>query len=156
CDIDRETLQMHVARLQGDFQWPVPIFSAAKVEGKKLYEYGRAGEEIELPIKTMSFWGAEIEESTSNTVQLHMSCSKGSFVRTWASKLGEALGSGGMIEALRRTRVGGFSIVDALTLEDLEQRVGDLGPAFVPMSHALPSWKALIAAPREARLVANG
>jgi tRNA pseudouridine55 synthase len=159
CTVTREEVEAAVVKLQGDFEWPVPLYSAAKIDGKKLYEYGRSGQDIELPKKIMSFWDAQVEEFGGNMLQLKISCSKGSFVRTWASQLGALLGVGGWIEELRRVSSGPFSIDQTLTLETLDQK-GLAGsgfePAFVPMAQALPAWKSLIANPKDARLVANG
>ena len=154
CNFSHDEIAAEIKKLQGDFQWPVPIFSATKVEGKKLYEYGRKGEDVALPVKPMSFFDAKIEECGGHQARLSMSCSKGSFIRTWASQLGMALKVGGIIEELRRTKVGLYDVKDALTLESLEK--GDLGKALIPMAQALPNWKALIAEGKDARLVANG
>lgn len=163
CNLSLEQVSAEVMKLQGDFEWPVPLYSAAKVDGKKLYEYGRNGEDVALPVKPMSFWDVAIEEFSQNMLQLRVTCSKGSFVRTWAAQLGAALGVGGVIEELRRVNNGAFSVTEALTLEQLEERVGqntartqDLQPAFVPMARALPQWKSLIANAKDARLMANG
>lgn len=158
CNFTPDEIVAQVKKLEGDFQWPVPVFSATKVDGKKLYEYGRKGEDVVLPVKPMSFREARIEECGGQQVQVHISCSKGSFIRTWAAQLGAALGVGGIIEELRRTRVGQYDVHEALTLEALEERraTGAYGPAYIPMARALPSWKALIADGKEARLVANG
>lgn len=159
CDFSSERLAAEVGKLQGDFEWPVPLYSAAKVDGKKLYEYGRRGQSVDLPVKTMSFWDATIEESSGAMLQLSIQCSKGSFIRTWAAQLGQALGSGGTIEELRRLRVGSWGVAQALSLEQLAARVehsAPLGEAFVPMARALPAWKSLMVGPKDARLVANG
>src|ERR1035437_318399 len=111
----------------------------------------------------MKFWDAKIEEfGGGNMLQLKISCSKGSFVRTWADQLGAALGVGGIIEELRRVTSGHFSVEQALSLEELERRgqaeatPGMFDPAFIPMARALPRWKALIANPKDAKLMANG
>ena len=160
CGFLRAQIQAAVDGLTGEFQWPVPLFSAAKIDGKKLYEYGRSGQAVELPVKTMKFWDVVMGEASEASVALTLSCTKGSFVRTWAAQLGSALGVGGIIDELRRLRVGTFKVEDALTLEQLEtlsrEDVPALGAALVPMAQALPAWKSLLAGPKDARLVANG
>src|SRR5262249_24015882 len=98
----------------------------------------------------------QVEDTGPDWVQLRLDCSKGSFVRSWAAQLGAALGVGGVVEDLRRLRVGNFSVDSALTLEALTELEGQFGTAFVPMSRALPEWKALIATPKDARLMSNG
>lgn len=155
CALNDAQIRGEASALEGEFVWPVPIFSAAKVDGKKLYEYARQGEEVELPRKPMSFWNLQIEEVGETQLQVALDCSKGSFVRSWAAYLGEALGVGGVVDELRRLRVGSFDLERALTLEQIEQR-GPLGAAFVPMAEALPGWKSLLAGPKEARLLTNG
>jgi tRNA pseudouridine55 synthase len=138
--------------MHGSFDWPIPLFSAAKVDGKKLYEYGRRGEEIVLPMKRMDFWGVEVHEAEATGVQVTMQCSKGSFVRSWADQLGRKLGVGGIIQELRRLRVGSWTVEQAVKLEDLESS----GGALIPMAQALPNWKGIIASEKDARLMGNG
>lgn len=149
--------------MSGEFEWPIPLFSAAKIDGKKLYEYGREGEAVELPRKVMEFWDVQLEEQAGPMLQLSLKCSKGSFIRTWAAQLGEVLGVGGRIEELRRLSVGHFNVNEALPLSQLMERggpggipVAELGAAFIPMSDALPELKSLMAGQKEARLMANG
>lgn len=154
CSVSPAEIEACVQKMLGEFEWPVPLFSAAKVDGKKLYEYGRAGESIELPKKTMFFWDPQIEECGADRVQLSIHCSKGSFVRTWADQFGKLLGVGGMIEELRRLTVGHLSVKQAVTLDELA--ASGAGQAFIPMAQALPNWKALIANAKDARLMANG
>jgi tRNA pseudouridine55 synthase len=155
CDLSAAEIQRAVAQLQGDFEWKVPVFSAAKVDGKKLYEYGRQGQAVEQPVKTMSFWDPHVFEAGGSHLDVSLSCSKGSFIRSWTSELGSLLGPGAVMEELRRTRVGGWSLEDAVTLDQV--RAGaDLGKAFIPMSRALPDLKSVVAAPKEMRLMVNG
>lgn len=147
--------------LQGDFDWPVPLFSAVKVDGKKMYEHGRKGETVDLPVKSMSFWGLETISRSENTITSSLFCSKGSFIRTWASQLGSLLGVGGVIEELRRLRVGQWDVANAVTLRDLEMNglpscLELKTNAFVPMAQALPGLKSVMANPKEARLMGNG
>jgi tRNA pseudouridine55 synthase len=163
-DVDRSEIELACGELTGEFEWPVPVFSAAKVDGKKLYEFGRAGQEVECPTKLMSFWDVKLltqaePESAPGTFRAHLDCSKGSFIRTWASQFGERLKTGGIVQELRRTRVGSWKVESALTLEQLDARVtaGEpIGPAFIAMSQALPGLKAVMAGPKDIKLVGNG
>ncbi len=154
-NIEPEKLKSAVAELSGEFQWQIPLYSAAKVDGKRMCDYGRDGEEVVRPLKTMKFWDVKILELGSDRLEVQLACSKGSFVRSWASQLGENLGVGAVIEELRRITVGAWHVEKALTLEELEGRE-DLGDAFIPMSQALPGLKSVIAGPREVKLVTNG
>lgn len=150
-------IRQAVGELQGEFDWEVPLFSAAKVDGKKLYEHGRAGtgDQVVRPVKRMKFWDAEILELGEDRLEVSLSCSKGGFVRTWASQLGEKLGPGAVVEELRRLRVGQWGIDQAATLEEIANRQGEM-PAFVPMGQALPDLRPVVAGPREIKLVVNG
>ena len=151
-------------QLTGPFDWPVPLFSAAKIDGRKLYEYGRSGEEIARPLKTMKFWNVRSERYAAEVASFSLECSKGSFIRSWAAELGERLGVGGSIEELRRWRVGTWDVGQALSLDALADRLNDetksaleaCGSAFVPMSRALPNLRTVTAGPREVRLVGHG
>ncbi|MBX3022379.1 MAG: tRNA pseudouridine(55) synthase TruB [Bdellovibrionales bacterium] len=160
CDLTESVLRQAVTTLEGEFEWPIPLFSAAKVDGKKLYELGREGRTLtELPTKLMRFWDVRMLASAPTVVSVRMDCSKGSFIRTWASQLGEKLGVGGTVDELRRTRVGGWNVTQAVTLDALEAAGGDLkaaGTAFIPMSEALPGLKTVMAGPKEIKLVGNG
>lgn len=153
--VDRERLLSAIEVLEGEFDWEVPLFSAVKVDGKKLYEHGRKGEDVERPVKTMKFWDVRVLEVGEDRVELTLSCSKGSFIRTWASKLGEALGVGATIEELRRLSVGSTAIDQAVTLQNLEASKSET-PAFIPMGRALPDLKSVVAGPRDVKLVTNG
>jgi tRNA pseudouridine55 synthase len=154
-DLPEETLRSAVARLEGEFDWAVPLFSAAKIDGKKLYEYGRKGEEVERPVKRMKFWDVQIRELGRDHLEVQLACSKGSFIRSWTSQLGENLGCGACVEELRRLTVGPWNVASSRTLEELEQGV-EPGEAFVPMSRALPDLKPIVASPREMKLMSNG
>lgn len=158
-NLSSDTIEAAALKLQGEFQWPVPIFSAVKVEGKKLYEHGRKGRDVETPVKKMGFWDVRLKRVDGATVDVVLKCSKGSFIRTWASKLGEALGTGAVVSELRRLSVGTWRVEDAITLPDLQERAGeDLAPlpSFIPLADALPGLRSIWANAKEAKLVCNG
>lgn len=160
CDLHKSDIEGAVDSLAGEFEWPVPVFSAAKVDGKKLYEFGHAGKEVETPVKLMSFWDVQLDSAGPDFAEVRLACSKGSFIRTWAAQLGQRLGVGGIVQELRRLRVGSWQVSAALTLEALEDLVnsgeGLKGPAFIPMSQALPGLKAVMAGPKDVKLVGHG
>lgn len=159
CAKSKSEIESAVSELQGEFEWPIPAFSAAKVDGKKLYELARAGTEIDLPTKLMTFWDAKLIESGPDTASVHLDCSKGSFIRAWASQLGERMGVGGCVDELRRTRVGSWRVESAVTLDALaavDGVLGEIGEAYIPMSRALPGLRAVMAGPKEIKLVGNG
>ncbi len=156
CDLSPEHVQGASLNLQGEFEWPVPVFSAMKVDGRRLYEHGHKGEIVETPNKLMRFWDIEVQEVDNRGVAVVLTCSKGSFIRSWASQLGANLGVGGVLEDLRRLRVGSWDLKSATTLAALAGSPEDLGAAFVPLAQALPKWKPMLASAKEAKLMRNG
>lgn len=150
-DLDPEVIRKAALEMVGDFEWPVPVFSAMKVDGERLYEAGRRGDQIETPVKKMKFWDAHIEEVFPSGIQLSISCSKGSFIRTWAAQLGEKLGVGGMLSELCRLSVGPWRLENAVDLTHPEPQVG-----LIPLGEALPALKAFFVEGKDQRLLLNG
>ncbi len=153
-----------VKKLTGVLQLQVPAHSAVKIDGKKLYEYARKDQEIELPIREMDFRTTNLSRIELPLVTVSMSCSKGSYVRAWASKLGEILGCGGHVQELRRTVSEPYRVEQAIGLEVLEElwknsaaRDGSiLGPAWIPLKDTIPSFRTLRVDGREEVLMRNG
>jgi len=109
-----------------------PLYSAVKKEGKPLYVYARRGEDVEREPRNVFISEVELLEQNGNEVDVRVVCSGGTYMRTWAHDLGQQLGCGAHLSALRRTKVGKFSIEDAIQLEDASE--DDLWP----LSEALP------------------
>lgn len=139
--------------LSGDFNLPIPMFSAKKVDGKKLYEYARAGEAIEQPSKVMKFWNI----MSSSPFEYSLSCSKGSFIRSWVQLLGEKMGCGATMTGLIRTGSHSFQLTDAKTLEELESLGAATVSSFlVPLDSALKGVKSIRVKGQDAGLMRNG
>jgi len=155
ADVPRAEIVAAAAALEGEFDWAVPAFSAVKVDGKKLYEQARKNADFETPVKTMSFWGVSVVEAGPDRVTVDLNCSKGSFIRTWAEKLGEKLGTGAMVEELRRTRIGEWKVEQAVTLEHLAPDP-EPGSALISLNEALPGFRSVTMDSREARLMGHG
>lgn len=102
------------------FQVP-PMYSALKVDGKKLYQLAREGKEIERKPRPVTIRALEILEMNLPRIRFAVTCSKGTYVRTLCRDIGEALGCGGCMESLVRTRVGNFERKDSLTLAEIEE-----------------------------------
>ncbi len=154
-----------VAQAEGPITLPVPLYSAVKVKGQKLYDYARSGQSVEPPLKLMSFEDLAIEEVGPDYVSLRMRCSQGSYVRAWAAHLGEMLGTGAILEALRREASGPYGIAQALSVEELGQKLDgqepmawpqELGKAFIPLAETLPDWHSLVVSGRDERLLRHG
>ena len=100
------------------------MYSAVKVNGRRLYELARKGETIERKEREITVYSLEILEQNSEDWLLDVSCSKGTYVRTLCHDIGQALGCGGCMSALRRTGCGDFSIAQAHTLEEVLSAAG--------------------------------
>ena len=98
----------------------VPIYSSVKVNGKKLYEYARYGEEVELPKKEVSIYSIECLDKSFDTFSFKAHVSKGCYIRSIIHEIGIDLGVGASMTSLIRIKQGNISIEDAYTLEDIE------------------------------------
>lgn len=105
----------------GDYNQMPPMYSALKVNGKKLYELAREGIEIERKTRPIRIDEIEILEISLPMVHMRVSCSKGTYIRTLCHDIGDILGCGGTMYSLKRTRVGTYKIENAVTLTQLEQ-----------------------------------
>lgn len=139
-DFSLDALQAVIARFTGDIEQVPPMYSALKHQGKPLYEYARQGIEIERPARQVTIFKLELESFSGNTAVINVLCSKGTYIRTLAQDMGEALGCGAHLTGLRRTQTAGFRLEDALTIEQVEAvaaeaRTGLLLPVDILLSH---------------------
>jgi len=107
----------------GEINQKPPIFSALKKEGKRLYEIARAGDTIDIPSRKISILEFEITKIQLPTIHFRVVCSKGTYIRSLAFDFGKALQSGAHLTTLRRTKIGDFSIQDALDIESFIQNL---------------------------------
>ena len=100
-----------------------PIYSALKVNGKKLYEYARNGENVKIEPRQIEIYSLELlnVDNIKKTIHFKVECSKGTYIRTLCENIAEKLGTVGYMKELKRTQVGEFKIEDAITIEELEQ-----------------------------------
>ena len=105
----------------GDYEQIPPMYSALKVDGKKLYELARAGKEVERKPRPVVIYDIQILEMDLPRVRILVTCSKGTYIRTLCHDIGQKLGCGGAMEHLKRTKVSSFLIDDAITLGQLEE-----------------------------------
>ena len=155
-DVSEEHIQSAVASLQGDFHWPVPMFSAMKKEGKKLYELAREGVEMEPPKKQMIFEKACYVSSDFPIVKAYVKCAKGGFIRTWGEKLGEALGTVASLESLRRVESSPYRIEQSIPLAEFLEQEAPAGPSWIPMSQVLPNLPVVKVDGVDEKLMKNG
>lgn len=123
--LSAEVLDPVLAKFRGTQRQTPPMYSAIKKDGKRLYELARAGEEVEREARTVTVHALSLNDFSADSLSLSVTCSKGFFVRTLAADLGEALGCGAHLTALRRTKSGPFSIARAIPLQDIVDRGAD-------------------------------
>ena len=119
--VDREKLEKIVSSYEKTYQQEVPIYSAVKVNGKKLYEYARKGEEVLLPKKEVTIKEIKLLEYNDDTFKYKCTVSKGTYIRSLIRDMGESLGTCAVMSELVRTRQGKFNINEAYSLEDIEK-----------------------------------
>lgn len=125
CLADEETVRDAVLSFTGEIMQIPPMYSAIKVQGKKLYELARAGKEIEREPRKVTVKEIRILEMNLPFVRFRVCCSKGTYVRTICHDIGEKLGCGGCMESLKRTRSGRFGVEDSMTLQEASDHMQD-------------------------------
>ena len=120
-NVKTEEVEQCLTKFVGEYMQIPPMYSALKVDGKKLYELAREGKEIERKPRKVVFHEIEILNISLPQVTMKVTCSKGTYIRTLCHDIGEQLGCGGCMESLIRTKVGSFEIADSRTLSELEE-----------------------------------
>lgn len=138
--VSRADIEAVLPRFTGDIEQIPPMHSALKHQGRPLYEYARAGIDIERRPRSVHIRALELVECAPPRVVLDVQCSAGTYIRTLAQDTGAALGCGAHLTALTRTAAGGFALDDAHTLAELEaldadQRAALLQPADCLVAH---------------------
>lgn len=116
--ITRELVEEVLAKFTGRIEQVPPAFSACKIDGKRAYKMARKGDAVELKPKILVIDEIELLEYSPESITIRVVCSKGTYIRALARDIGAALGSGGHLTALRRTRVGDVTIDRCLSLDD--------------------------------------
>ena len=119
--ITEEDIIQNTKHFIGEIQQQPPIFSALKKDGKRLYEYAREGEKVEIPKRTITVSEFEITKIDVPNIEFRAVCSKGTYIRSLAHDFGKSLNNGAHLSALRRTKIGGFSVEDAVGVLAFEE-----------------------------------
>ena len=135
---DIEIVRAEVGAFVGDIEQTPPVYSAIKVAGKALHRYARAGEAVNVPSRQVRVDRFELVDYSPPDLRFVADVSAGAYIRSLCHDLGQALGCGAHMTALRRTSVGPFSLDDAVTLDELEARPELLASALRPMGAMLP------------------
>ncbi len=122
--ISPEQIKTVAAQFVGELQQMPPVYSAIKKDGVPLYELARRGVEVELKARTITIKELEITSVDMPVAAFRVVCSTGTYIRSLAHDLGQALGTGAYLSELRRTRIGAFSVKDAITIDGFLEKIG--------------------------------
>ena len=124
--ITREAVEQALADLTGERLQTPPVYSAKKIEGTRAYELARAGEEVAVRQALITIYEMELLECELPRLRIRVRCSKGTYIRSLAHEIGQALRSGAHLTGLRRTRSGGFTLENSWKLDDFLENLQNL------------------------------
>lgn len=159
--LDRARVEAALAPFLGRIRQRPPIYSALKQGGEPLYAKARRGETIEVPEREIDIESIELRDLAGDRLRLAVTCGSGTYIRSLARDLGEALGCGGHIAVLRRTWVEPFTAPRMFTLDALQALAGEGGEAaldalLLPVEAGLAHFPAVALDPAQARRIAQG
>ncbi len=142
----------------GEYDQIPPMYSAKKINGKKLYELARQGKEVERKPCRIHINSIQVEKIQLPDIQLTVDCSKGTYIRTLCHDIGQKLGCGACMTSLLRTKVGNFSLKQALTLDQIEKKRedGTLEKWIIPVEEAFLQHPAIVVKTETERFLMNG
>lgn len=157
-DVSPTEIEDCIAGFLGQQQQIPPMYSALKVQGKKLYELAREGIEIERQARSVTFYEIKILSMELPFVRFTVTCSKGTYIRTLCHDIGKKLGCMGCMESLVRTQVERFSIADSLKLSEIEDLVkeGKIDERIISVEEMFSSYPAFRAKPVFDKMLQNG
>lgn len=149
-------LEATLAQFRGTITQIPPVYAAIRVDGRRLYEYARAGEAVVVPARTVTIEQLDLFSWTEATLEVHVACSKGTYIRALARDIGVVLGCGAHLTALRRTRAGVFDLNTAVALDALLENPDQLAAALLPPTTALADWPLVVADPSAIQMLRQG
>ena len=157
-EITEEQVRAAVLDFVGDYNQVPPMYSALKINGKKLYELAREGKTVERAARRVQIFDIEILSIALPRVTMKVHCSKGTYIRTLCHDIGQKLGCGACMEKLTRTKVSRFEIKDSLTLAQIEvlKKEDRLSEILVPIDQMFANYPSIIVSGEAARLAYNG
>lgn len=156
--VTEEQVRESTLHFLGGYEQIPPMYSALKVNGKKLYELARAGREVERRPRRVEISELEILKMALPTVRFRVVCSRGTYIRTLCHDIGERIGCGGAMASLTRSRVGMFGVDQALRLSEIEKlwEEGKISDAIIPPDAVFTSARAATVTSEGKRLLENG
>ena len=157
-DLTEEEVRSCIESFIGEYDQIPPMYSALKVNGKKLYELAREGKTVERKSRRVQIHGIRILEMNLPHVRMEVDCSKGTYIRTLCHDIGEKLQVGGCMEELERTKVGRFLKEDAVTLDEVRQKMeqGEGAELFTPLDQIFEELPAVTVTDAKAWMSYNG
>lgn len=143
----------------GEYNQKPPMYSAIKVNGKKLYELAREGKEVERKTRLINIYNIrDIKALDTNKYEFYVLCSKGTYIRTLCRDIGEKLGCGGCMSDLTRTRSGNFYLEDSIKINDFKAVVAEdrLKDVLIPVDKVLSSYRTVHISDKAEKFVLNG
>ena len=152
-NLKTENVEKILESLKGKQEQIPPMYSAIKVNGKKLYEYARSGEKVQIEPRTIEIYNLELIKIENQEITYKVHCSKGTYIRTLCEQIAEKLNTVGYMKELKRTQVGGFRIEDSVTIEKLES---DVEKYFITIEKYFENCKKIYLSAKEIQLFLNG
>ena len=156
--LTEEAVREAVLCFVGDYDQIPPMYSALKVDGKKLYELARAGKEVERQARQVQILEIRVDKVELPRVWMTVTCSKGTYIRTLCHDIGEKLGCGGCMESLLRTRVSSFTLKDSLKLPEIEklQESGKIEQILMPVDAVFMQYPCVSILEEQEKILRNG
>lgn len=156
--VSEEEVRTCILSFQGEQMQVPPMYSALKVNGKKLYELAREGKVVERKARPVTFHKIEVLWMELPKVKIRVQCSKGTYIRTLCNDIGEKLGCGGCMEELLRTRVERFALEDAVKLDEVQKAMeeGTVDSLILPVDRILDQYPTAKTTTQGDLLVHNG
>lgn len=159
-DSTAEQVREALKSFEGEISQLPPMYSAVSVNGQRLYDLARQGIEVERKPRQVTVYSIEMlsADEDNGEYSIAVECSSGTYIRTIIADLGEMLGCGAVLTDLRRTKANGFSIENAVTLEELENAVnnGNIGSVLIPVDRALEDYPVIKVSAAQAKRFSNG
>lgn len=156
--VTKDQVEEAILSFLGHYDQVPPMYSALKVDGKKLYELARAGKEVERKARPVEILDIRVDHLEIPRATFTVTCSKGTYIRTLCYDIGRKLGCGGCMESLLRTQVSGFSLEDSLTLSQIEELrdEGGLEQHILAVDKVFSDYPSITMKPDFDKLVHNG
>ena len=158
---NNEIIENVLNKFVGKQEQKPPIYSAIKVNGKKLYEYARSGKEVEIPTRNIEIYSLKLQDynKDAKTITVDVHCSKGTYIRSLCEDICQKLGTVGYLQDLNRTQVGDFKLEDAITIEELQKNLGNeefIDQHFISIEKFFKDAPELSLEPQNVKLLING